>query len=199
MKSVSDSTPAQPQSQSCSHPLPCPSPASTDPGPQRENTSVSGERGSQLLSESLWLMQLWRLRSLTMRAGCKLEAQEGQWCNQKARGPGAPMPEVRRRQISQLKQAGKILPFSAFLFYALNGLGDAHPHWGGSSSLLSLSRKCSSLPETTSQTHPRMMLTSYLGIAQPSRVDTKINHHSGQGSSGPHDGHSLLAIPHSIR
>lgn len=61
--------------------------------------------------------------------------------------------------MSQLKQAGRdrILPCSDILFYSVRGLDDAHPHWGGQSTLLNHQLKCSCQLETTSQTRPEIM------------------------------------------
>ena len=62
------------------------------------------------------------------------ENQEHWWCNSQSEG--------RRRLISQLKQSGREREFSlspCFCFIqALNGLDEAHPHWGERSVLLNL-------------------------------------------------------------
>lgn len=40
--------------------------------------------------------------------------------------------------MSQLKRSGKALPLPFCSIWALDGLGDAHPHWEGQSALLNL-------------------------------------------------------------
>ena len=77
--------------------------------------------------------------------------------------------EGRRRWMSQLLEKEKFCPFSAFCFIqTLSGLDGTHPHWRGWASLLSLL-----IQLFTSYRHTqKSCFTSYLGIPEPSKVDT---------------------------
>ena len=74
------------------------------------------------------------------------------WLSPKAWEPGTPITGKKDVSAQVIKQDGA----SSFVFYlgsiqALNGLSDAHPHWGGHQF------KCKSHPETPSQTYLEIM------------------------------------------
>ena len=106
----------------------------------------------------------WRPRRASGVAPVQTRRPENQGANGvspgpyvKAQGPGALMCEWRR-WTSQLKQNRKsAFPLHFCFIQALNRLDDAHLLWEGDL-LHSVCRfKCSSLPETPSQTHPEIM------------------------------------------
>ena len=134
-----------------------------------------------------WLLQLWRLRNPTI---CHLQAGIQENCNSslglKTWVPGVadgvnPSPRVgedEMRCFSSSRWAGRKgsnSPSSPFCSLSvLNGLKDAWPHWGGTSTSLSPQVQMQAHPETSSQTHPEIIFN--LDTSLPSQVDTKNYH-----------------------
>ena len=108
-----------------------------------------------------------------------MATEKSKICSWQAGGPGELMckfqsgPKGKRKLKSQLedRQRGRTLSYSAFYYFqAFSGLNEAHPHWKEQSSLLIYWLKCSSQPETPSQTQLEIMFTqiSRYSMAQSS-------------------------------
>lgn len=70
------------------------------------------------------------------------------------------------------EKRGQISPSSAFSMQALDGLDDAHPHWGGRSTLTQSTDSTANFI----QKHSEIMFN--LGIPQSVKLTHKIHHHS---------------------
>lgn len=82
--------------------------------------------------------------------------------------------------LAQEKQREFTLPPSFCSLQVLSGLNNAYPQSCAQSVLLSLPKQMLISPRDTSQTHPSIVFTSYLGIHLLSQVDTYNCHRASQ-------------------
>lgn len=129
-------------------------------------------------------MRLWRLRSPPV---CCLQAGDPgklvvpfnlslkAWELGQAR-PAKMRWGVAAQAVWQEKKK-QMAPSSTFCcVQVLHGLDDAHPHWGGQSTLLSPLIQMLAHSEALSQTHPETVFN--LGTPWPVKLTRKVNPHS---------------------
>jgi len=81
--------------------------------------------------------------------------------------------EFKRRQVSQLEEAGSNSSFPLFSIQALlHRLGDAREHWVGGLLSSFYRLRCWYHPDIPSKAHPEKHSSEYLGTLWPSWFDT---------------------------
>lgn len=116
-------------------------------------------------------------------AVCKMENQEGQWCNvvrvQKGCEPQEPMCERKRGWMSQRNQREQIRPSSDFVLLEPSALVNVHHWWGGSllSLLIQMVISCGETLTDTPRNNGLLALWPSLSMVQ---LTHKINHLRGE-------------------